>query len=121
MDDDTGNEEETNFGPCVEEYLQKTAGEAVLRQQEQCRQHVGDLGDTGVGQPLLEVPLAVSQHGAYEHRPQRQHQTGRLNPCTPQRRGTGDEVQYPDDTDDARLGNDARQQGAGRSGSYRVG
>ena len=69
----------------LEEYLQKTAGEAVLRQQEQRRQHVGDLGDTGVGQTLLEVPLAVGQHGAHEHRPQRQHQTGRLNPCTPQR------------------------------------
>ena len=121
MDDDTGNEEEANFGPCVEEYLQKTAGEAVLRQQEQRRQHIGDLGDTGVGQTLLEVPLAVGQHGAYEHRSQCQHQTGCLDPCATQHGGAGDEVQYPDDTDDARLGDDARQQGAGGGGGHRVG
>ena len=119
----TGQQEQGQLYQGVVHHVQhRTVGSQgiVLPQQGQGRrshQDKADLGQGGAGQNILEV---VGKHGdsrAQHHGHRPQHQQQNTPPVL-----TGEDVRRDDQgAEDARLGEDAGQQGTGRSRGHRVG
>ena len=100
--------------------MHQRARDALGGHHKQADEDIGDLTDGGIGQPFFQQLFAIGHHRAHQNRQQRQRQQRRLHPRSAQEIRADRVVQHAYDRQHAGLGNDARENGRGRSGRGRV-